>query len=233
MSLGRSSRQLGRWRLLVAGASVVLPWTLRRWVLRTVCGYRLHETSRIGIAWVACHHLSMGPHTSIGHLTVARGLRNMWLAEDAAIGRLNWISGYPLADLDHFAHDATREPDLILHEGAAVTNRHIIDCTNRVTLGALTTVAGYRSQILTHSIDLKRNRQDSRPITLGARCFIGTGCIILGGVELPQRSVVSAGATVTKGYGEPGRVYEGVPARPVRDFDPEARYFSRIEGYVT
>jgi len=100
-------------------------------------------------------------------------------------------------------------------------------------VGALTTVAGCRSQILTHSIDLKRNRQDSRPITLGARCFIGTGCIILGGVELPERSVVSAGATVTRGYAEPGLVYEGVPATPVRAFDPDAQYFTRLHGHVT
>ncbi len=100
-------------------------------------------------------------------------------------------------------------------------------------MGALTTVAGCRSQILTHSIDLKRNRQDSRPITLGARCFIGTGCIILGGVELPERSVVSAGATVTRGYAEPGLVYEGVPATPVRAFDPDAQYFTRLHGHVT
>lgn len=57
----------------------------------------------------------------------------------------------------------------------------------------------------------------SEGIRIGAGSWIGAGAIILDGVTLPPKSIVGAGAVVTKS--SPERcVLAGVPARPIRTF---------------
>ena len=47
------------------------------------------------------------------------------------------------------------------------TKYHHFDCTSNIHIGKFTTIAGYHSQFLTHSIDLYENRQDSNSILIG------------------------------------------------------------------
>jgi acetyltransferase-like isoleucine patch superfamily enzyme len=101
-----------------------------------------------------------------------------------------------------------------------------------VSIGAITTVAGYRTQLLSHSIDLQHNRQHSEPITIGAHCFVGTTCVILGGSVLPDHSVLGALSLLNKPHSEPWSIYAGQPARRIKAIDPEAAYFHRSQGYV-
>ena len=133
--------------------SMFLPWPVKRFILTTFCGYDLAPTSRIGIACVMPKHLVMEANTFIGHFTVCKNLDLVHLKSNSQIGRGNWITGFPSGSNTHFAHEKDRKPQLILEEHSAVTNRHIIDCTNTVTIGAFSTFAGFCSQILTHSID--------------------------------------------------------------------------------
>ena len=220
-------------RLLLRAFVVLLPWPLKRLLLRLVYRYELHSTSRIGLAWVFPDRLVMKPHSSIGHLTVCKGLALLELGESASIGRLNWITAYPLDGSAHFAHRSTRAPELTLAEHAAITNRHIIDCTERISIGAYTTVAGFRSQLLTHSIDLAQCRQDAQPIAIGCYVFIGTACTLLGGTAIPDYSVVAANSLVRTAYDEPYWLYAGVPAKAVTQLDPQLKYFTRAKGFVT
>jgi len=217
------------WRALV----VLLPWPLKRRLLRLVYRYELHPSSRIGLAWVFPSHLVMRSQSRIGHLTVCKDLTRLELGESATIGRLNWITAYPLAGATHFAHRAARAPELMLAEHAAITNRHIIDCTDRVSIGAYATIAGYRSQLLTHSIDLAESRQDAKPIAVGRYAFIGTACTLLGGTAVPDYSVVAANSLLHTVYDEPYRLYAGVPAKAVAQLDPQLKYFRRAQGFVT
>jgi len=195
-------------------------------------GYRLHPTSRIGLAWVFPRRLVMESGARIGHLTVCKGLELVELGEHASIGRLNWITAYPLGAPRHFSHIAERHPELIVAKHAAITNRHIVDCTERVTLGPFATVAGFRSQLLTHSIDLEMCRQDAKPIAIGAYAFVGTACTILGGAVVPDHSVVGAASLLRSAYDEPYWLYAGVPAKPVAQLDPGMKYFARTDGFV-
>jgi hypothetical protein len=212
---------------------VVLPWSLKRLLLKLIYRYELHPTSHIGLAWVFPRRLIMRADSRIGHLTVCKGLELLELAEYASIGRLNWISAYPLDGSPHFAHSSARSPTLTLAEHAAITNRHIIDCTERVNVGAYATVAGYRSQLLTHSIDLAQCRQDAKPITIGSYAFVGTACTLLGGAVIPDHSIVAANSLLHSAYDEPYRVYAGVPAKAVARLDPQLKYFTRSKGFVT
>lgn len=213
-------------------ASFLFPWAIRRWLLEKFLGYKIHPTSRIGVAWVRPRHLIMEAHASIGHLTVCKGLHTLWLHEHAIIGRGNWITGVPAENPDYFSHQQDRKPQLILKEHSAITNRHIIDCTNAVTIGKFSTLAGFRSQILTHSIDLENCRQSSAPIEIGDYCFIGTDCVLLGGSVLPDYSVLGAKSLLNRHYKQNYHLYAGVPAKPVKWLPENYHYFLRTTGFV-
>lgn len=212
--------------------SVVLPWPLRRAWLCRMEGYRIHPTSRIGLSWVFPARLELGAHARIGHLTVCKNLALVQLGEYSSLGNGNWVTGFPLGPSRHFAHEPERAPELIVGRHSAITNRHLIDCTSRVTIGDFTTFAGFASQVLTHSIDLAESRQASAPVTIGDYCFVGTNCVILGGARLPDRSVLGAKSLLTKAFDQPQQLYAGAPAAPIKRLPDETAYFHRLEGMV-
>jgi acetyltransferase-like isoleucine patch superfamily enzyme len=209
-----------------------LPWFLRRRLLRALFGYRIHPRARIGLALVQAQRLTLGEGASIGHLTVIKGMEVVELGAHASIGRGNWITGFRHGHPRHFAHQPERRCELVLGAHAAVTNGHLFDCTAGITIGAFATVAGFHSQILTHSIDLAANRQSSQPVAIGAYCFVGTRCVLLAGAVLPERSVLGAMSLLNKPHAEAGQLYAGVPARAVKALPPDLAYFQRSRGYV-
>jgi len=220
-------------RTLLRALIAVLPWTLKRWLLQRIYGYVLHPSSRIGLAWVYPRQLVMEQGSSIGHLTVCKGLERVTLGQWASVGRLNWITAYPLDGSAPFAHIQARRPQLTLGEHAAITNRHMIDCTEHLEVGAFTTIAGFRSQLLTHSIDLALCRQDAKPIRIGRYCFVGTASTLLGGTVIPDYSVIAANSLLHSAYEDTYRLYAGVPAKAVAQLDPQLKYFTRSKGFVT
>jgi acetyltransferase-like isoleucine patch superfamily enzyme len=212
--------------------SALLPWPLRRRLLEKYFGYTVHPTSRIGFSWVRPVRMILEAHTSIGHFTVCKGLDLLWLKEYSGIGKGNWVTGFPLGDYDHFSHQKERKPQLIIDVHSAITNRHIIDCTNAVHIGKFSTFAGFRSQILSHSIDLENCRQSSEPVTIGDYCFVGTDCVLLGGSNLPNYSVLGAKSLLNTNYQQEYHLYAGVPAKPVKSLSKDLGYFTRTTGFV-
>ena len=218
---------------LLMALSLFLPWPLRRWLLGRAFGYQIHPTARIGRAWVMPQRLVMEAHARIGTLTVCKGLELVHMQEHAYIGNGNWVTGYPTGPSLHFAHQPDRRPELILGRHAAITNRHLIDCTATVRIGAYTTLAGFSSQILTHSIDLTESRQAAAPVTIGEYCFVGTNCVLLGGSALPDRSVLGAKSLLNKVFLETDTLYGGVPAKPISTLPvTQMAYFRRETGFV-
>lgn len=211
---------------------VLLPWRLRRIVLERVYGYRFGKGSRIGpLSWIFPDHLLMSEEARIASLTVAIHLNRVEMGDHSSIGRGNWITGHKHGS-GRFAHREGRDSALIVGRHSAITKSHIIDCTDRVTIGEFTTIAGYHSQIITHGIDVNECRQDCKPIEIGSYCLVGTGVICLGGARLPDRSVLAAGAVLAKEFCEVETLYAGAPARAVKKLAPEAGYFKRDAGYV-
>ena len=209
-----------------------LPWPLRRWVLTKFFGYKIHRTARLGFCLLLAKDLIMEEHTSIGHMTVCIHLDLVHLKAHSSIGRGNWITGYPSGGPGFFAHLPSRRAELMLGTHSAITNRHLLDCTARVTIGSFTTFAGFRSQILSHSIDLAENRQTAAPVNIGDYCFIGTDCVILGGSSLPDYSVLSAKSLLNRRHEQCYTLYGGIPARVLKALDKEYKYFKRSTGYV-
>jgi acetyltransferase-like isoleucine patch superfamily enzyme len=220
-------------RKLLHAALACLPWPLRRKILNTFCGCDIHPTARIGFSLVLPRRLIMEEHSSIGHMTVAINLDFIHLGPYVTIGRGNWITGFPTAGGGkHFAHQSDRKSELIVGAHSAITNRHLIDCTGGVSIGRLTTFAGFQSQILTHSIDLAEARQSSAPIRIGDYCFIGTNCVLLGGSSLPSYSVLGAKSLLNKDLRDEYFLYAGCPAKPVKPLARNLRYFDRQSGYI-
>src|SRR6266851_10438537 len=211
--------------------SFFLPWGARRSFLERQFGYKIHPSCGIGFSCVCPTRLIMEEGSRIDHLTVCKNIDLLHLKADASIGRGNWITGFPLGPSPHFAQEMDRRPELVVGEHSAITHRHLIDCTNSVTIGKFTTVAGFQSQILTHSIDLERNRQASAPVEIGDYCFVGTNCVLLGGSALPSYCVLGAKSLLNKNFTEPHYLYAGVPAKPVQQLSPELEYFRRTKGF--
>ena len=212
--------------------SLFLPWSVRREILKKQFGYEIHPGAKIGWAWVFPARLIMEEGTRIDHLTVCKNIDLLHLKAHSTIGRGNWITGFPLGPSPHFAHQADRHPELIVEEHSAITHRHLIDCTNSVTIGKFTTVAGFQSQIITHWIDIEQSRQTSAPVRIGDYCFVGTNSVLIGGSALPNFCVLGAKSFLNKAFTETHQLYGGVPARPVQSLSPDCKYFRRTEGFV-
>jgi acetyltransferase-like isoleucine patch superfamily enzyme len=212
--------------------SVLLPWDVRRSILEKQFGYEIHPSAKIGLAWVFPKRLVMEQGSRIDHLTVCKNIDLLHLKAESFVGRGNWITGYPGGLSPHFVHQPDRQPQLILSEHSSITHRHLIDCTNSVTIGKFTTVAGFQSQIVTHWIDIEHCRQTSAPISIGDYCFVGTNSVLIGGSALPDFCVLGAKSLLNKPFSETHQLYGGVPARAIQALSPDCKYFHRTEGFV-
>ena len=131
-----------------------LPWKLRRIVLIRCFGYKIAKSAHIGLSFIYPKYLEMREGASIGHLNVAVHLEELILGENSSIGRQNWITGFPMSNKRHFARNAKRRASLIVGKESAITKQHHLDCTDLISIGDYTTIAGYRSTFLTHAIDV-------------------------------------------------------------------------------
>jgi acetyltransferase-like isoleucine patch superfamily enzyme len=194
-----------------------------------VLGWDVHPTAYIGRSVILVPKVTLGPGSSIGPMNVIKDIEELRLGDGAIIGSRNWITGFPLGSV-HFPHSPNRYPALILGDHAMVTVAHEIDCTDRVELATYATLAGFRCQVLTHSLNLVKDRQETSPVELGERCAVMTGCTILSGTRIPRRAIISAGSVVTTKLNREQAFYRGNPAEVVRDLPDTLRYFHRGEA---
>lgn len=208
---------------------IVLPSRLKRHLGRLLFGWDIHRTAYIGRSVILVRHLSMGPGASIGPLNVIRDLEELRLGEGASIATRNWISGWPLSS-EGFTHSPNRRPSLILGKYAMITVAHDIDCSDRVELGDYASLAGFRSTILTHSLNLVLDRFVTGPVEVGSRSAVMSGCTLLSGMRVPQRSIISAGSVINTKLTEELTLYRGNPAQPIRPLPESLRFFHRGEA---
>lgn len=218
-------------RKLLGLLSLFMPWRIRRLWLMRFFGYKLHPRSRIKFSWVFPAKLEMGEGALIDNFTLVRHIDLLRMEEHTFIGRLCWITGSPSSTKESFQGE-NRHPALHLQRHAEITALHHLDCTNTVVFGEFSILAGYYSQLLTHSVDLQESQQRSRPITIGKYCFIGTNTVILGGTEVPDYCVVGAKSLLNKKWTQPYVLLGGVPAKVVKKLSPDMKYFHRKVGAI-
>lgn len=214
------------------------PWLLppgagKNRLLRAM-GHDVDPSAHIGpIVVVGLGKLQAGPKSFLGAGTVLKDLKQVRLGADSFVGKWNVISSAaPLNE--HLSDSGT----LVIGDSAGITSRHTLDCSGSIELRAFSILAGHGSEVLTHSIDLTENVQTARRITIGERVFVGTRAVLLGGVTIPDRSVVAAGAVVAAGEFAEGSLIAGVPGkskRPVQGkwFDRQTEATNEILDPVT
>lgn len=220
-------------RLLIQLLIMPLPWSIRRLGLKLLLGFDIAPSARIGWSIILAERVTVCAHARMGSFNFVNRLASFHLGEHAQMGSLNWLSGWP-ASTDYFAVDrATRDPSFRMDEHTSFSNRHLIDCNDKVHLMAFAGLGGWGTQILTHSIDLALGVQRCAPVTLGPYSFVGTRCVLLKGAVLPHHSVLGAGSTLHKPMTQPFALYSGVPAALVRELPVETGWFQRTEGHVS
>lgn len=191
--------------------------------LLAVFGHRIAPgaTARSNLVW-RVGAFEMAPHSRINRWNLVKGLKSVRLAPYATIGKNNIITAHAAyAKLSNGAR-------LVLGEHAYVTSRHAMDCSGSLILGPYSALAGFGSQVLTHSIDLSRNAQTAYPIEIAERSFVGARCLLLGGARLPARSVLGAGSVLTDAERTEQGLWAGVPAQFKKQVEGE--WFDRTEG---
>jgi acetyltransferase-like isoleucine patch superfamily enzyme len=212
---------------------VVLPSRLKLHLGRWLLGWDVDPTAYIGRSVVLVGHLSMGPGASIGPLNVIKDLEELRLSEGASIGSRNWIVGFPrsaaTAD-DPFPHAPNRRPVLTLGKAAMITVAHEIDCSDRVDIGDYSAIAGFRCTVLTHSLNLMRDRFATGAVVIGHHAAVMSGSTLLSGARVPSRCVISAHSVVNTPLKEELTFYSGNPAEAVRSLPESLGFFHRGEG---
>lgn len=206
---------------------LLLPWRLRRLALQAYFGYEIDPQASVGLSIILARKVVLRNRSRIGHLTIVKGLDELSLGQNGRLGNLNWVTGYSSSN-----ESGDRYSALLIGDHAAVTHRHLLDCADKISIGDFSTVAGWNTQFITHSIDLRISRQTAMPIRIGKYCFIGSRSILLKGAELPDYSVLGAGGVLTDKFEEEFCIYGGVPARKVGVVSGDFEYFRRKVGFV-
>jgi maltose O-acetyltransferase len=167
------------------------------WSLAYHLGYRLLLLSPLRVLWLRIAGAKIGPNAVIMDVRFFNlyrgGVRNLCMGGDGFIG-----------------------------------DECLLDMADRIVLGDQVTLAE-RVTVLTHANvgydDHPLQGQfppTTVPVSIGDGCYIGAGAIILAGVTIGPRTVVAAGAVVTRNL-EGGVVAMGVPARVARRIEAGRR----------
>jgi len=135
-------------------------------------------------------------------------------------------SGLDVRTANMFEHCTFDGTNLRIGRGTFVNQLCYFEAVGTLIVGESCQI-GMGAMLLTTTHPFEANGSFSRlPVgavtTVGNRCWIGAGAIVLPGVTIGDDVVVGAGSVVTKDC-EPAGVYIGAPARRVRDLEVVAR----------
>jgi acetyltransferase-like isoleucine patch superfamily enzyme len=213
-------------RMALAYVFAVVPMSLKRIIARHIYKWDIDPTAYIGPSVLTVRHVSMGPGASIGGRNVITNLNELRLGEGATIGSGNMIKGW----WDHPTQKLPeRDPSVYMAEHAQIASYHYIDCVDSLELGRHAAIAGFRSTVLTHTIDLMRDQYTAGSVVLGEHAVAMSGCLLSAGTRIPARSVVGAGSVVTTKLTEELTFYRGNPAEAVRPLPERLKFFHRGE----
>lgn len=187
-------------------------------------GYNIAPTAKIlpCVLW-RVRRLEVGEGAYLGAGTTYRGMRRISIGAGAGIGQLNDVTGVAKwVDQEEPAMAGT----LVLEKEAAVTSRHLLECSGGIAIDELAVIGGFRSLLISRGMDVENGHQQARPIRIGKRTLVAATVTILPGVSIVDHCVVAAGSVVPKDLNDPWKLYAGNPAKPVRPLG-EAAFLRR------
>lgn len=226
-------------KYLTCFIGVVLPSKIVVFFWRLL-GHNIANDAKIGFSIVFAKRILMAPGAHIGHGNYIN-INELLLFEGAFVGRSNIVNGPFAIEMKKGAQIGNRNKILrgptplvtfgvsVLRvgEGSKITSDHRIDCSQSVIIGAHTIIAGAASQIWTHGYvhDIQgpgRYRVDGR-IVIGNNVYVGSACVLTGGVRIEDGIIVGAGATVSRSLTEAGMYVSSGLRRLDRPLDPMLR----------
>jgi acetyltransferase-like isoleucine patch superfamily enzyme len=216
-------------RTAAHAAIALLPSAIKVPIYRRLFGFKIDDSARVGLSVLDVDHLELGPGAQIGHGNILTRTKAVRLDQGAEIGFLNLLRGGDEIRLGRFATvlrfnvlnsipdndcEGPTDPRLLVGPGAYVVSGHRLDFSDRISLGKNVILAGRNSSLWTH------NRQATRPIEIGDFCYLGSEVRLAPGASLGPLAILGMGAVLSS-QAEGGKVYVGVPAKPMRDVSAE------------
>ena len=189
---------------------------------------------KIGFSIIISDYIELGDKSSIGHLNFIKC--NRLLINGGYIRHLNFIKGNfsvkinqkawinnqnKISSIGNTYHDIY----LVLHEGAKIGVKHLLDMTDSIIIGKNSMLAGADTQIWTHNFYFSKKsskiaREDAKVI-IGSNCYIGARCTIMAGVNISNSITVGAHCCISKSLIKEG-LYVGQGLRFI-EFDPDKK----------
>jgi acetyltransferase-like isoleucine patch superfamily enzyme len=235
-------------RAVASLLAVVLPWRLKRGLYRLM-GHSIDPTARVGLSLILADHIELGPGASIGHLNLIL-VERLQMGEQASIRHVNLLRHCDLVRLDElavigglnlvngigrgsqFLDGIERFPALILGPHACITYGHFFDTTATVELKGYSAMAGWGSQVISHSLDFTTARQICAPVTVEEYAFTGTRVVMLPGAVLPSHSMLGTNSVLDRPQEQTYRLYAGTPAKVIQELDEDMAWFTREVGII-
>lgn len=193
-------------------AFFMLPAGICRWLCIIFGGdnYRIGKKCHIGFSIIMAEKLFLEDNTYIGHFNIiktkevhiAGKIRHLNLICGRFIFRVEgeaWIDSQNKITGSNIDEKITNS--FIMRRKSSIIVHHIFDVTDNIIIGERTCIAGYGSQIWTHSFvfgTTNKAAQISKPVEIGGNCYIGSGCVLCPGVYIADNIVVGSHTTVSK-----------------------------------
>lgn len=190
--------------------------SLKRWALR-ILGNDIAEDAIIAPQLVlGCGPFSIGSGAIIERFNIFRNMARVQMDSKTLIGSWNQFTAAP-----EYQQYSDRVGLLWMKELSFVTNRHYLDCSGQVLLGPYSAIAGIKSVIQSHELDVSLNQTTVGRVVFGENSLSTTACVLLKDSYLPDRSMLAAGSVMVKAKdgGEPLKpgLYGGTPARFIKE----------------
>lgn len=105
-----------------------------------------------------------------------------------------------------------------IHDRCSLNDGVVLNARASITIGENSILSSGVTVNTAYLKDITGQKHSSKPVVIGRDCWICSGAIINPGVTIGDRSIVAAGAVVTKDV-PPGSVVAGVPAVQIRTSD--------------
>lgn len=211
----------------------MLPFFIKRILYVKIWGAEIHPAARIGfLAFIDAKKIVIGQKSQVRSFSVIRNVELFQMGINSNFSSFNYVTAIPKGSKKHFVNEGNRFPALIIGDHSGIGKSNFFDCCNTIKIGSYSAVAGIRTAMFTHGINIKDCIQETAPINIGNYARIGTCSVVLKGSQLPSYSTLGANSTLQKFYEQEYTLYSGVPAIPVKHFDPESKYFKRTKGFV-
>lgn len=103
-----------------------------------------------------------------------------------------------------------------IHDYCYLDASGVISIGDNVSIAHASSILSFEHTWDNQAVPIKYNPTESSPVVINENVWIGCGVRILSGVEIKQRSIVAAGAVLTKSF-EESAILAGVPARVVKN----------------